>query len=105
MSLASLGVAFQLQDDFLDAFGYPEVFGKQVGGDILSSKKTFLYISAMTKGTREQQQALLDYFGNQNIESSEKVKQVKEHFSGSKTYMMLKQFLLVLLIIFGMKPA
>jgi geranylgeranyl diphosphate synthase type II len=79
----SLGVAFQLQDDFLDAFGDPEVFGKQVGGDILSSKKTFLYISAMTKGTLEQQQALLDYFGNQNIESSEKVKQVKTLFEAT----------------------
>ena len=79
----SLGVAFQLQDDFLDAFGNPEVFGKQVGGDILSSKKTFLYISAMTQGTIEQRQALLDFFGNQNIAADEKIKQVKLLFEAT----------------------
>ena len=80
----SLGLAFQLQDDFLDAFGDPEVFGKQVGGDILSSKKTFLYISAMTKGTPEQRQALLDYFGDQNIQADEKVMQVKSLFEATE---------------------
>jgi geranylgeranyl diphosphate synthase type II len=43
----NLGIAFQVQDDYLDAFGDPEKFGKQVGGDILSNKKTFLMIHAM----------------------------------------------------------
>lgn len=42
-----LGLAFQLQDDYLDAFGDPEKFGKQVGGDIKSNKKTFLLIHAL----------------------------------------------------------
>lgn len=42
-----LGIAFQVQDDYLDAFGDPDKFGKQVGGDILSNKKTFLLIHAM----------------------------------------------------------
>jgi geranylgeranyl diphosphate synthase type II len=42
-----LGIAFQVQDDYLDAFGDPEKFGKQQGGDILSNKKTFLLIHAM----------------------------------------------------------
>ena len=41
-----LGIAFQVQDDYLDAFGNPEKFGKQVGGDILANKKTFLLIHA-----------------------------------------------------------
>ena len=41
-----LGIAFQIQDDYLDAFGDPEKFGKQVGGDILANKKTFLMIHA-----------------------------------------------------------
>ena len=44
-----VGLAFQLQDDYLDAFGNPENFGKQVGGDILADKKTFLLIRAMEK--------------------------------------------------------
>lgn len=42
-----LGIAFQIQDDYLDAFGDPEKFGKQVGGDILANKKTFLMIRAL----------------------------------------------------------
>jgi geranylgeranyl diphosphate synthase, type II len=42
-----LGIAFQIQDDYLDAFGDPEKFGKQVGGDILANKKTFLLIHAL----------------------------------------------------------
>ncbi len=43
----NLGIAFQVQDDYLDAYGDPEKFGKQVGGDILANKKTFLMIRAM----------------------------------------------------------
>lgn len=42
-----LGIAFQLQDDYLDAFGDPKTFGKQVGGDIIENKKTFLYLTAL----------------------------------------------------------
>ncbi|MEM9679830.1 MAG: polyprenyl synthetase family protein [Bacteroidota bacterium] len=42
-----LGIAFQLQDDYLDAFGNPETFGKQVGGDIIEDKKTYLYLKAI----------------------------------------------------------
>lgn len=42
----NLGVAFQLQDDILDVYGDPEKFGKQVGGDIISNKKTFLHLTA-----------------------------------------------------------
>lgn len=43
----NLGIAFQVQDDYLDAFGDPQKFGKQVGGDILANKKTFLLIKAL----------------------------------------------------------
>src|SRR5688572_7505262 len=53
-----LGLAFQVQDDYLDAFGDPQKFGKQVGGDILSNKKTFLLIHAMESATAIQQQEL-----------------------------------------------
>jgi len=54
----NLGIAFQIQDDYLDAFGDPEKFGKQVGGDILANKKTFLLIHAMETVTGEDQQLL-----------------------------------------------
>jgi geranylgeranyl diphosphate synthase type II len=53
-----LGLAFQVQDDYLDAFGDPEKFGKQVGGDILSNKKTFLLIHALETATPSQKQKL-----------------------------------------------
>ncbi len=43
----NLGVAFQLQDDILDVYGNPEKFGKQVGGDIMANKKTFLHLKAL----------------------------------------------------------
>jgi geranylgeranyl diphosphate synthase type II len=49
-----LGLAFQVQDDYLDAFGDPEKFGKQVGGDILANKKTFLLIHALESASAQQ---------------------------------------------------
>jgi len=57
-----LGLAFQVQDDYLDAFGDPQKFGKQTGGDIMANKKTFLLIHALqtaTDGQRSELQALL----------------------------------------------
>jgi geranylgeranyl diphosphate synthase type II len=57
-----LGIAFQVQDDYLDAFGDPGKFGKQVGGDIRTNKKTFLLIHALetaTKGKKEELMALM----------------------------------------------
>ena len=50
----NLGIAFQIQDDYLDAFGDPAKFGKQVGGDIAANKKTFLAIRALETGTPAQ---------------------------------------------------
>ena len=49
----NLGIAFQLQDDYLDAFGNPETFGKQVGGDIIENKKTYLFLKAIENGSPE----------------------------------------------------
>ena len=54
----NLGIAFQVQDDYLDAFGNPETFGKQVGGDILSNKKTFLLIHTMQSASDSQRSSL-----------------------------------------------
>ena len=55
----NLGIAFQVQDDYLDAFGDPEKFGKQVGGDIIANKKTFLMIHALETANPEQKSELL----------------------------------------------
>lgn len=53
-----VGLAFQVQDDYLDAFGDPEKFGKQIGGDIKSNKKTFLLIYALETAFAEQKKSL-----------------------------------------------
>lgn len=55
-----LGLAFQVQDDYLDAFGDPEKFGKQVGGDIKSNKKTFLLIHALETAPAAQKKDLIE---------------------------------------------
>lgn len=54
----NLGIAFQIQDDYLDAFGDSEKFGKQIGGDILANKKTFLSIHALEVATEAQRREL-----------------------------------------------
>ena len=56
----NLGIAFQIQDDYLDAFGDPEKFGKKPGGDILSNKKTFLLLQAMKVGTAAQKEQIVN---------------------------------------------
>ncbi|PCJ92792.1 MAG: polyprenyl synthetase [Flavobacteriaceae bacterium] len=79
----NLGIAFQLQDDYLDAFGNPETFGKQVGGDIIENKKTFLFLKAMELATTEQQQELRHLFSIQPNDTSIKIKTAKQIFIAS----------------------
>ena len=55
----NLGIAFQVQDDYLDAFGDPEKFGKKPGGDIMANKKTFLMIHALETAPAAQKKLLL----------------------------------------------
>ena len=74
-----LGIAFQLQDDYLDAFGDAATFGKQVGGDILENKKTFLYLKSLINANAEQKVALQNWFATTDI-STEKVEAVKQLF-------------------------
>ncbi len=50
----NLGVAFQLQDDILDVYGNPALFGKQVGGDIIANKKTFMHLKTLALATAEE---------------------------------------------------
>ena len=76
----NLGIAFQLQDDYLDAFGNPLTFGKQVGGDIIANKKTFLYLTALQKSTPAVAQELSSLFATMPKDPSEKITAVKEIF-------------------------
>ncbi|MDD5151308.1 MAG: polyprenyl synthetase family protein [Flavobacterium sp.] len=79
----NLGLAFQLQDDYLDAFGNPENFGKQVGGDIIENKKTYLYLKAIEFSKPEERIQLLDLFSIQPEDNSEKINAVKEIFNST----------------------
>lgn len=78
-----LGIAFQLQDDYLDAFGDAETFGKQVGGDIIENKKTFLYLKALDLGNDNQKKILRELFNSDPNTSEEKINTVKEIFESS----------------------
>lgn len=75
-----LGIAFQLQDDYLDAFGNPETFGKQVGGDIIENKKTFLYLTALQNSKKDEAQQLVHLFSISPMDPLEKIETVKEQF-------------------------
>jgi len=79
----NLGIAFQLQDDYLDAFGDPATFGKQVGGDIIANKKTFLYLTAFAQSSLEDKQQLQDLFRITPEDPSEKIEIVKAIFERS----------------------
>jgi len=69
----NLGLAFQLQDDILDVYGDPEKFGKQVGGDILADKKTFLLIKARELAKGETAVELDKWLNNSNVIPENKV--------------------------------
>jgi geranylgeranyl diphosphate synthase type II len=72
----NLGIAFQVQDDYLDAFGNPEKFGKKVGGDILANKKTFLIIHAFETARTAQLKELKELIKTDPADKVEKVLQI-----------------------------
>jgi len=74
----SLGIAFQLHDDYLDIFGQKENTGKQNGGDIMADKKTFLLIRAFEKAGNDEKAILEKYIGNKNFSDTEKVEAIKK---------------------------
>lgn len=80
----NLGLAFQLQDDYLDAFGDPETFGKQVGGDIIENKKTYLYLKAQQFANAEQAEELKHLFSIHPEDNTEKINSVKEIFNATE---------------------
>lgn len=72
-----LGLAFQVQDDYLDTYGTSEVLGKQVGGDIAESKKTFLAINALNEAGAATRRALLGTFADRSLPLSHKISRVR----------------------------
>ncbi len=79
----NLGLAFQLQDDYLDAFGDPKTFGKQVGGDIIENKKTYLYLKAIAFSDTDTKDKLNALFLTQPEDASAKIEEVKQIFNNS----------------------
>ena len=77
----NLGIAFQVQDDYLDAFGDPEKFGKQTGGDILADKKTFLMIHALEVADGNARQEINDLAGSK---SKDKIQRILKIYKESK---------------------
>lgn len=78
-----LGVAFQLQDDYLDAFGDPETFGKQVGGDIIENKKTYLFLKAVEFSDEADKLQLQHLFSINPSDPVDKIETVKQLFHTS----------------------
>ncbi len=77
----SLGIAFQLQDDYLDVFGNPETFGKQIGGDIIENKKTYLYLKAMAFAQNMENEQLQHLYSIQPNDNREKIETVSAIFN------------------------
>ncbi len=72
----AIGLSFQLQDDYLDVYGNPEVFGKAIGGDITSNKKTYMLINAFNKAEGEDRKELERWINARSFDREEKVKAV-----------------------------
>lgn len=67
------GLAFQLQDDYLDVYGDTKIFGKAIGGDIVSNKKTYMLINALNRAEGAEKEKLQQWIAAQNFEREEKV--------------------------------
>ena len=78
-----LGIAFQLQDDYLDAFGDPERFGKQIGGDIIENKKTYLYLKALEFSDETNSLQLGHLYTINPTDPTDKIETVKQIFVSS----------------------
>lgn len=76
----NLGIAFQIQDDFLDSFGDEKKFGKIIGGDIIENKKTLLYVKSMEIFTEKDKTKLTKLYSSKYLDESKKIEVVKELF-------------------------
>ncbi|MBP5258254.1 MAG: polyprenyl synthetase family protein [Prevotella sp.] len=76
-----LGLAFQLQDDYLDVYGDPKVFGKAIGGDILCNKKTYMLINALNKADENQKERLTKWLSATDYDPQQKIREVTEIYN------------------------
>ena len=76
-----MGLAFQLQDDYLDVYGDPKVFGKAVGGDITSNKKTYMLINAFNRANTHQREELIRWTTAKEFDKQEKILAVTQLYN------------------------
>ena len=76
----NIGLGFQLQDDLLDTFGDENVFGKKTGGDILTNKKTYLFLKALERSDKETRTKLRKLYNKKPADEATKILEVKEIF-------------------------
>ena len=76
-----IGLAFQLQDDFLDVYGDSKVFGKAIGGDIVSNKKTYMLINAFNKADAAQRAELQHWVGQEQCNAQEKIAAITQLYN------------------------
>lgn len=77
----NIGIGFQLKDDLLDAYGDSKKFGKQVGGDIIANKKTFLLIKSLALAKENQRRQLQEWISKKKFNKSEKVNAIKSIYN------------------------
>lgn len=92
----NIGLAFQLQDDYLDVFASSDEFGKLIGGDIVANKKTFLMISALNSSNLQLVKELQTWIAEKEFESKEKIEAVTEIYTklelGEKTKLLADEY-------------
>lgn len=77
----NIGLAFQLKDDLLDVYGDSKTFGKNIGGDIVSNKKTYLLIKALKTSDKKQHSELLKWISAEKFDKTEKIESVKNIYN------------------------
>lgn len=80
----NLGLAFQIQDDYLDVYGNTEVFGKETGTDIVNNKKTFLLISALESANDKEYDTIKYWINKPDFDKQEKITEIKKIYENLK---------------------
>lgn len=89
----NIGLAFQLKDDLLDVYGDPVNFGKEIGGDILSNKKTFLLIKALENSDEISHESLQQWIAAKDYDSKAKINAVKKIYDGLNLELMTNKLI------------
>ena len=87
----NLGLAFQLQDDYLDTFGDPATFGKQIGGDIIENKKTYLYLKSLAIANEEDRRKLREFYDQKLENNTAKIAEVTQVFESNNIPVLIKE--------------